>query len=645
MEVNTFESMEDENINLTNNNKINYIEDKSYNPEDYVQMDKGSEMKMLSNRWSEIINWSLDKGIQHFAITINTLKSNDFIYNDNYGVNDLYTKISNLIIRNFPTLVFMQIVTELNKKDITHFHIIIGIRNFIDYNYILKNNIFTLLNRELVREGEDISLSYGTKLDYEFDIKVNSLKHFKDIKNWAIYLYKDMYIWKYPSHIYFTKCFWDEPVEYCSNTNDEDFVNKIYNCLYAFAVFMHDCGTTEIKLELIIVKVKNSYLNIISNLNGVQLRDNRLNKKIILDLIEYYLILNNLYIYNDNVYKKIEGFNISYELVGSITNILYSKFKENILLFFVTNFKMYFSGFDFYYLLTNDLMKSKQIIKEIGELSTNKIVLDFSLMEFTDGVYSITYDRFIPAKYIKENTTNKSTIKYYNKSYHWVRQNRPKEWIKVLKGSLGLNTENIIELDKNFIRIAKSIGLIFQEDSIKQSTLFIHGPSDSGKTLLIANILLEYFGKENIGSVVSAKNFKWQDIENKKIVILDEGRYNSSMSSDLLKIMNKENILVEKKYSDKHISLNPSSIFILSNTLFDDKNKDVNDALYRRMLVVEFISSLYLKNINDNINIKKDIKLEEANIILLCNKVFFKYFKEKSIYKNFNNILQITNKN
>ena len=133
MEVNILENMEDENINLTNNNKINLIEDKSYNPDDYACMDKGSEMKMLSNRWSEIINWSLDKGTQHFAITINTLKSNDFIYNNDYWVNDLYTNISNLIIRNFPTLVFMQIVTELNKKDITHFHIIIGIRNFIDY--------------------------------------------------------------------------------------------------------------------------------------------------------------------------------------------------------------------------------------------------------------------------------------------------------------------------------------------------------------------------------------------------------------------------------------------------------------------------------------------------------------------------------
>jgi len=180
---------------------------------------------------------------------------------------------------------------------------------------------------------------------------------------------------------------------------------------------MHDCGTTEIKLELIVVEVKNNHLNTISNLTGIQLRDNRYNKKIILDLVEYYLILNNLYIYNDNVYKKVEGFNISYELIGTITDILYNKFKENILLFFVTNFKMYFSGFDFHYLLANDLIKSKQIIKGIGELSTNKIVLDFSLMEFTDGVYSITHDRFIPSKYIKENTTNKSTTKYYNKTY------------------------------------------------------------------------------------------------------------------------------------------------------------------------------------------------------------------------------------
>jgi hypothetical protein len=42
----------------------------------------------------------------------------------------------------------------------------------------------------------------------------------------------------------------------------------------------------------------------------------------------------------------------------------------------------------------------------------------------------------------------------------------------------------------------------------KKSTLFIYGQSNTGKTALIANVLSEYFGSENIGSIVSAKNFK-----------------------------------------------------------------------------------------------------------------------------------------
>jgi hypothetical protein len=113
------------------------------------------------------------------------------------------------------------------------------------------------------------------------------------------------------------------------------------------------------------------------------------------------------------------------------------------------------------------------------------------------------------------------------------------------------------------------------------------------------------------------------------------------MSSDLLKLTGKENIKVEKKYSEKHITISSIPLFILSNILFNDKDKDINDALYRRMLVIKFISSLYLKNIDSNLNLKKDIKLEEANIIIFCNKIFFRHFKEKKVYKNFKNILKI----
>jgi AAA+ ATPase superfamily predicted ATPase len=42
----------------------------------------------------------------------------------------------------------------------------------------------------------------------------------------------------------------------------------------------------------------------------------------------------------------------------------------------------------------------------------------------------------------------------------------------------------------------------------KKSTLFLHGQSNTGKTTLVANVLFEYFGFDNVGSVVSAKNFK-----------------------------------------------------------------------------------------------------------------------------------------
>jgi hypothetical protein len=86
---------------------------------------------------------------------------------------------------------------------------------------------------------------------------------------------------------------------------------------------------------------------------------------------------------------------------------------------------MYFKGFDFNYLLINYFIKTKNIIESIKDISTQKIEPDFGLIEFTDGIYSIKYDRFFPNEnnYLFNNKT--STIKYYNKSYSWTRRNKP----------------------------------------------------------------------------------------------------------------------------------------------------------------------------------------------------------------------------
>ena len=42
-----------------------------------------------------------------------------------------------------------------------------------------------------------------------------------------------------------------------------------------------------------------------------------------------YLVINNLYIYKGNIYKKIKNYKISYIKFGSIEEVLYDKFQEN----------------------------------------------------------------------------------------------------------------------------------------------------------------------------------------------------------------------------------------------------------------------------------------------------------------------------
>lgn len=158
---------------------------------------------------------------------------------------------------------------------------------------------------------------------------------------------------------------------------------------------------------------------------GIKITLNRVDRRTLINLIEYYLILNEYYICGTNIYCKIVGCKISYRLVGSIKNILYEEFQTNVALYFINNFKNYFKGFDFSYLLDNYLVGSEVLLEDIVCLSTQKIKFNYSLIEFKDGVYSIKYDRFFPNKknYVFSNKV--STLKYYDKYYSWVRQNKP----------------------------------------------------------------------------------------------------------------------------------------------------------------------------------------------------------------------------
>lgn len=163
--------------------------------------------------------------------------------------------------------------------------------------------------------------------------------------------------------------------------------------------------------------IENNYNNIINDLFGIKLTNNKIEQTTLISLLQYYLILNQYYVYNDTVYVKIKNSKISYKLVGNLTEILYNKFQENVVNYFFNNFTYYFKGFDFNYLLNNYFIKTKNIIESIRDISTERIEPDFGLIEFSDGIYSIKYDRFFSNKvgYIFNNKI--ATLKYYNKSY------------------------------------------------------------------------------------------------------------------------------------------------------------------------------------------------------------------------------------
>jgi len=208
-------------------------------------------------------------------------------------------------------------------------------------------------------------------------------------------MFKDMYEPKYYSKLYVT----------------DNFYKDIFhpNLMQYISIFFGmNCEMIKINDAK-----ENEFLNTI---NGVALKNNTLDQTTLINLLQYYLILNKLYVHNDSIYKKIEDTLISYSLVGTVKNILYDGFRENVIKYFSNNFSVYFLNFDFDYLLTSYLINSKHIIENIKDISINKIQLDLNIAEFIDGVYLIEYNIFIP-KGRASTLSNKTTTKYYNMLY------------------------------------------------------------------------------------------------------------------------------------------------------------------------------------------------------------------------------------
>jgi hypothetical protein len=163
--------------------------------------------------------------------------------------------------------------------------------------------------------------------------------------------------------------------------------------------------------------------------------------------------------------------------------------------------------------------------------------------------------------------------------------------------------------------------------------LYIYGASNTKKTTLIIKPLISFFGRDNIGFIINVKNFKFQDLINKMLVLGDEFKYNSLNSSEYLKLFSGEELIVEKKYHKEHVKLDSLPTILVSNNRIFDKNIMIQESFTNRMEEIEFF-----KNNNDDFflieNIDTELKKEEPSILIYCNKVFFNEFFNSNKEKN-----------
>lgn len=186
----------------------------------------------------------------------------------------------------------------------------------------------------------------------------------------------------------------------------------------------------------------------------------------------------------------------------------------------------------------------------------------------------------------------------------------------------------------DFESVCMFLAQLFQNDKDKENKkryLYVFGESNTNKTSLLAKPLARYFGDNNIGSVIGGiSQFKYQNIENKITVIMDEFRYHPNDSAELLKLLSGEPLLVNKKYAKEHITIANFMGLIISNLPLIDQNIDIQNALLNRMYTVQFKKN---NNISTKDDLNKLLAEEEAEIIVFCNKLYFHTMSKRKTMK------------
>lgn len=534
--------------------------------------------------------WVLTKdleysGVLSFSVTLNFLEK--YKEEDSFKLNDTINLFVENLKNSIELLSYIVIIAELNKNKCWHLHITIGIKSIIGFNPVIKENLYRKL----------LWLGYS-------DVNVKNLNKDKDVYNWFVYSFKDVK----PDKINWR--FWA-----LTAIDIEPLFRQIFKNLNELIKITHP-----LKLINWAPLPNSPYDFMLGSKNIGEDAENAC-----LNLWYYYMYLNDIRVHKKRLYKRIKNTYISYELFGEM-DVLDDKFTD-IMASFLEKFPLQFENSDITNLKRKGLVRLEtRIAIDVVRFDLN-IKLRYDLLEFRDGIYSIKLNKFLRSDRVERDSLESqlkglATIKYYDR--HYKNLNFNTAWKQKLFETVQGNNEDIRD-------IAVRIANIFHrsEELVgKQKALYIWGESNTGKTSLIANPIITFFGKENIGYFTASQQFKFEGLLDKEVAIVDEfviGKNNRALLQEIKKLLSEEDLMINRKHKQAALA-DKIPIIIISNYNLDHLEFTENEALRNRMKQIKFSRKVK----NKKASIKRLLDNEEAAMIIQCNRIYWDEFEKKT---------------
>lgn len=512
-------------------------------------------------------------------------------------------------ISKIPFVVFCYIAIETHEGDgeangFPHFHGIFAI------NPIIPNNGY----KSYLNIKSELRNTFNS--DTDTDIKVNYLTMWKDVYQSMNYVIKFMDLSKH--FLYFYK--------------NEITISKVAKPLSDFLYFLK---YQQINIEgfldpffntTTIDKHKLNKIEFVENSNKLFfnhfINTRTLDDKVVLRILHIFMQLENLFIFNNNFYKKINNSTAGYKFFKSLDNLLNNFDIVTTRLLKEPAIQFHLEYTDFLGILLTYIESMKDKIIKNPKLSLPSITIYHNICEFKDGFYFMQFDYFLYFKFPKhkeiiDNLYSKqllNTSKYYKKTFHNLTE--PTLWISSIRHTMNND-------EKEFIRFCKAFGMLMHTndfESTKKDNVYIEGDTNTGKTSLVAEVLLHIYGEENVGLMnPNDDNFYLEQAIEKMILICDEFVYQKKRRSDLLRLINRSPVLANRKYKRALYLRNFARSLFLSNP---NINKDLllDEAIKTRLQIFQFRTFIASRHKG----FIQDIKNEVPKILVYCNRLFIR---------------------